>query len=304
MAHRHAPGGGHGHAHATGATRGPLLVALVLNLAFTACEAVAGFWAGSLALLADAGHNLSDVVALAIAYGASVLAARPPTPRRSFGFRRAEILAAFVNALTLVVVAVWVAVEAIRRFGETQEVNGGWVIAVAAIGIAVNLGGAAVLMRGAATNLNVRAAFVHLAGDAAGSVLVIVAGVLIAAFAWTVADPITGLVLAFLILASAWGVLRDSTRILMEQTPPGRDVEEIGRAILSVPGVRSYHDLHVWAIDSGFDALSAHVLVAAGEDCHACRQQVEVALRDRFGLTHTTLQVDHAREELLRIEPV
>jgi cobalt-zinc-cadmium efflux system protein len=297
----------HAHAHAHGATGArvdavaALAFALALNAAYTVFEGAAGFFTDSLALLADAGHNLSDVFALAIALVAAWLARRPPTSERSFGFVRAEILAAFVNAVVLVVIAVAIAVEAVRRFGDAPDVPGGWLVVVAAIGIVVNGVGAAAVFRGSAENLNLRASFIHLAGDALGSLLVIGAGLVILATGFEAADPIASLLLAALILWSAWGVLRESTTILMEGAPSGLGTDDVAEAILSVPGVESVHDLHVWTISSGFAALSAHVLVRQGEDCHARRRELEDVLHRRFGIDHTTLQVDHTADELLQI---
>jgi cobalt-zinc-cadmium efflux system protein len=298
---RHA----HGHAHlpARGGVDAirALGLAFALNAAYTIFEGFAGFLTNSLALLADAGHNLSDVLALAIALGAAWLMRRPPTPQRSFGFLRAEILAAFVNAVSLVVIAIVIAVEALRRIDDPPDVPGGWLVVVAAIGIAVNAAGAAAVVRGSRSNLNLRASFIHLAGDAAGSLLVIVAGLVILATGFELADPLASLVLAALILWSAWGVLRESTTILMEGAPKGIDSEDVARAIVSVPGVESVHDLHVWTISSGFPALAAHVLVRQGEDCHGLRRELEEVLRRRFRIEHTTLQVDHTSDELLQI---
>ena len=295
--HSHAPSVGGGGKQAVRA----LALALALNLGYTIFEAIAGYMADSLALLADAGHNLSDVFALAIALAASWLALRPATTQRSFGFKRAEILAAFVNALSLVVIALVIGVEAIRRLGDPPDVPGGWLIIVAALGIAINAGGAALVACGARHDLNLRASFIHLAGDAVGSALVIAAGIVILATGFELADPIASLVLAALILGSAWTVLRDSTSILMEETPVGMDAREVGNAIIEVPGVKSVHDLHVWTIGSGFNALSAHVLVGPDEDCHDRRREIEGQLTRRFGLEHTTLQVDHASEELIQL---
>jgi cobalt-zinc-cadmium efflux system protein len=282
------------------AVRG-LAFALALNAVYTVFEAVIGLSTGSLALLADAGHNLSDVFALTIALGASWLAQRPPTAKRSFGFKRAEILAAFINALSLVVIALVIGVEAIRRIGNPPDVPGGWLIVVAAIGILINGAGAAALVRGSRDNLNLRASFIHLAGDALGSALVIVAGIIILTTGFEQADTIASFLLAILILASAWGVLRDSTAILMEQTPDGIEPDEVRDAILSVEGVKSFHDLHVWTISSGFDALAAHVLVAQDEDCHRRRRDIEAVLAERFDIEHTTLQVDHVPAEVIQI---
>lgn len=295
----------HGHEHVAARPRvdavGALAFALALNAGYTVFEGAAGFFTDSLALLADAGHNLSDVFALAIALAAAWLARRPPTSERSFGFMRAEILAAFVNAVVLVVIAIAIAVEALRRLGDTPDVPGGWLVVVAAIGIVVNGLGAAAVFRGSGENLNLRASFIHLAGDALGSLLVIVAGLVILATGFEGADPIASLVLAALILWSAWGVLRESTTILMEGAPSGLGTDEVAETILSVPGVESVHDLHVWTIVSGFPALSAHVLVSPGEDCHARRRDLEGVLHRRFGIDHTTLQVDHTADELLQI---
>jgi cobalt-zinc-cadmium efflux system protein len=297
----------HAHAHTHGSTAprvdafAALAFALALNAAYTVFEGAAGFFTDSLALLADAGHNLSDVFALAIALVAAWLARRPPTSERSFGFMRAEILAAFVNAVVLVVIAVAIAVAALRRFGDAPDVPGGWLVVVATVGIVVNGVGAAAVFRGSAENLNLRASFIHLAGDALGSLLVIAAGLVILATGFEAADPIASLVLAVLILWSAWGVLRESTAILMEGAPSGLGTDEVAETILSVPGVESVHDLHVWTIASGFAALSAHVLVRPGDDCHARRRELEELLHHRFGIEHTTLQVDHTADELLQI---
>jgi cobalt-zinc-cadmium efflux system protein len=301
MSVRHAHAPAHGSAGRRVDAVAALAFALALNAAYTVFEGAAGFFTDSLALLADAGHNLSDVFALAIALVAAWLARRPPTSERSFGFVRAEILAAFVNAVVLVVIAVAIAVEALRRFGDAPDVPGGWLVVVAAIGIVVNAVGAAAVFRGSAENLNLRASFIHLAGDALGSLLVIAAGLVILATGFEAADPIASLVLAVLILWSAWGVLRESTAILMEGAPSGLGTDEVAEAILSVPGVESVHDLHVWTISSGFPALSAHVLVRQGEDCHARRRELEDVLHRGFGIDHTTLQVEHTAEELLQI---
>jgi cobalt-zinc-cadmium efflux system protein len=297
---------GHAHTHAQVSTSGSgavraLAFALALTAAYTVLEGAAGFFTDSLALLADAGHNLSDVFALAIALTAAWLARRPPTPERSFGFARAEILAAFVNAVVLVVIAIVIAIEALRRLGDPPDVPGGWLVVVAALGFVVNAVGAAVVYRGGAENLNLRASFIHLGGDAFGSALVVVTGLVILATGFELADPIASLALSVLIVWSAIGVLRESIAILMEGAPAGVDSADVARAILSVPGVESVHDLHVWTISTGFAALSAHVLVRTGDDCHARRRELEGVLHDRFGIDHTTLQVEHSADELLQI---
>lgn len=290
--------GSTGHVHGFGGDRGAraLAIALVLNGVYTLVEAVVGFSSGSLALVADAGHNLSDVLALGLALVAVRLAARPATANRSFGYKRAEILAALANALTLVVIAVLIFVEASRRFANPPDVPGIDLIVVASIGLAINAIGAALVFRRGGENLNLRASFLHLAGDAIGSLGVIAAGVIIMTTGWPYADPLFSVLLGILILGSAWTVLRDSVLVLLEASPRGVDAAAIGRQLAAHPGVVNVHDLHVWEITSGFPALTAHVLVRPGDDCHGTRRQLEELLHERFGIDHTTLQVDHAAD--------
>jgi cobalt-zinc-cadmium efflux system protein len=296
--------GHHAHDQRSG-SRHALLWVLGLTLAFTVVEVAGGIWTDSLALLADAGHMLSDNIAIALALVAVTLARRPSTPTRSFGMQRAEILAAFVNGLTLVLVSGWIVWEAIQRFGDTPEILGGWMLAVAVVGLLVNAAAAAILLRSGRESLNVEAALRHVFADLLGSGAVIVAALVIVTTGWTLVDPLVSIAIALLIVASAWGVLRDSTSILMESTPSGIDANAVSEAIVAVPGVTSVHDLHVWRITSGFDALAAHVLVGRGEDCHGLRREIEAVLRDRFEITHTTLQVDHdASEGLIELGTV
>jgi cobalt-zinc-cadmium efflux system protein len=290
----------HAHDHRAAGTRALVLV-LALTTAFMAVEIVAGLWTDSLALLADAGHMLSDNLSIALALGAIWLARRPSTPRRSFGFQRAEILAAFVNGLALVLVSLWIVVEAVRRLDDPPEVLAGWMLAVALGGLAVNVAAALILVQSGRETLNVEAAFRHVVADLLGSVGVIVAALIILATGWTEADALVSIVIAVLIVWSAWGILRDSTAILMEATPSGIDGREVGRSIAEMPGVTNVHDLHVWTITSGFDALSAHVLVARGDDCHARRREIEQMLARTYGIEHTTLQVDHVEDALLEV---
>jgi cobalt-zinc-cadmium efflux system protein len=296
MTHAHA----HGHAGGgRGADLRALAVVLVLTAAYTVVEVVGGLLTGSLALLADAGHMLSDSLSIGLALFAAWLARRPATPRRSFGYRRAEILAALANGVALVAISFWIFVEAFRRLADPPDVLGGWMLAVAAAGLAVNLVGASILLRADRENLNVRAAFRHVLADVLGSVGVIVAAVVVLATGWAAADPLVGLLIGVLVLASSWTVLRDSVAILLESTPRGIDAEEVGRALTEAPGVVEVHDLHIWEITSGFPALSAHVLVGRGEDCHGRRVELERLLAHEFEIRHTTLQVDHAREGAL-----
>jgi cobalt-zinc-cadmium efflux system protein len=298
-AHHH----GHGHDRRRASTRA-LLAVLALTTAYTLVEIVGGLLTDSLALLADAGHMLSDNLSIVLALGAIWLARRPSTPRRSFGYRRAEILAAFVNGLALVLVGVWIVIEAVRRLDDPPDVLGGWMLLVALGGLAVNLTAAGILQRSGRETLNVEAAFRHVLADLLGSVGVIVAALLVLFTGWEAADPVVSLVIAALIVWSAWGILRDSTSILMEATPSGIDALALERSIAQMPGVTNVHDLHVWTITSGFDALSAHVLVSRGDDCHARRREIEGMLAREFGIEHTTLQVDHAADELLAVERI
>jgi cobalt-zinc-cadmium efflux system protein len=300
------------HAHAHGAHAGggrgadlrALASVLVLTTTYTVVELVGGLLTDSLALLADAGHMLSDDLSLGLALFAAWLARRPATPQRSFGFRRAEILAALANGVALVAISIWIFVEAGRRLADPPEVLGGWMLVVAAVGLAVNLAGAGILMRGERANLNMRAAFRHLLADLLGSVGVIVAAIVVIATGWTTADPLVGLLIGVLVLASSWTLLRDAVGILLEATPRGIDAEEVGRKLSEAPGVVEVHDLHIWEITSGFPALSAHVLVGRAEDCHGRREELERLLAREFQIVHTTLQVDHAREgALVEITP-
>jgi cobalt-zinc-cadmium efflux system protein len=257
-------------------------------------EVVGGLLTGSLALLADAVHMLSDNVALGLALVAIWLAGRPSTPERSFGYQRAEVLAALVNGLVLVGLAIWIFVEAYGRLSDPPDVLGGWMLAVALVGLAGNLAAAWMLARAAHGSLNMQAALRHVMADALGSGGVVVAALVILTTGWRYADPAVGALIAVLVLASSWTVLRDSVHILLEGTPRGMDVRGLAQRMSGMEGVVDIHDLHVWTITSGFVALSAHVLVQPGDDCHARRRELERMLAEEYGIEHTTLQVDHA----------
>jgi cobalt-zinc-cadmium efflux system protein len=280
------------HSHHHTDARRPLALALALILALMAGEVVFGVVAGSLALLADAGHMLTDAAALGLALAAAAFAHRPARGRWTFGFRRLEILAAHVNGITLLVVGVVIVYTAIRRLIEPPDVRGGIVLAVALVGIAVNLAASALLARPSRESLNVRGAFLHVTTDLAAFAGTAVAGALVLATGWDRFDPIASLVVAGLIFWSSFVLLRESTRILLEVAP--REPREIAETMLAVPHVTEVHDLHVWTVGSGFPSLSAHVLVEPGADCHAIRLELATLLRDRFGLGHSTLQVEHA----------
>jgi cobalt-zinc-cadmium efflux system protein len=236
---------------------------------------------------------LSDNLALALALLAVWLAGRPSTPDRSFGYQRAEILAALANGVILVALAIWIFVEAWGRLTDPPEILAGWVAVVALAGLAVNLAAASILARAGHDTLNVRAALRHVVADALGSAGVLAAAVVILTTGWRYADPLAGVIIGLLILASSWSVLRDSVHILLEGAPRGIDARALGRRLAESPGVVEVHDLHVWTITSGFPALAAHVLVERGDDCHARRRELETLLHREYGIEHTTLQVDH-----------
>ena len=284
----------HAHDHGRVESRRALAAALVLTASYTVVEVIGGVLAGSLALLADAVHMLSDNIALAAALVAAWLAAKPVTSERSYGYKRAEVLAALANGVMLVALAIWIFVEAVMRLRDPGDVLGAWMLAIALVGLAVNIGAGVMLSRARRHSLNVEAAFRHVFADLLGSLGVAVAAVVILATGWVEADPLVSILIGVLILASAWSILRDSTEILLESTPRGIDADALGRRLASAPGVVEVHDLHVWTITSGFPALSAHVLVRPGEDCHGRRRELERLLDDEFGIEHTTLQVDHA----------
>jgi cobalt-zinc-cadmium efflux system protein len=269
-----------------------LTVALVLTGTYCVVEIVAGIATNSLALLSDAGHMFTDVGALSISVFAMRLAQRPPTASKTFGYHRVEILAAFVNGLVLWLIVGLILREAYTRFFEPPPVRGGLMMIVAAAGLGVNLAGLWVLRHSHADNLNVRAAVAHVLGDALGSVGALVAGTIMVTTHWYAADPLVSVGIGLLILYSSWGIVRESVDILMQGTPRELSIEDIETSLRGLRGVQQVHDLHVWTQTSGMYLLSAH-LVVQGED--AQRRVVEAAqsmLRERFGIAHTTVQVD------------
>jgi cobalt-zinc-cadmium efflux system protein len=284
----------HDHGERLEADRRRLGIALVLILGFMAVEVVGGLVSNSLSLLADAGHMVTDAASLGLALGAAWLAATPATPQRSFGLRRAEILAALANGVALLVIAGWIGIAAVQRLDDPPETLGGWMVAVGVLGLVVNVAAAAVTAGGRHGSLNVRAAYRHVLADLLGSAGVIAAGVIVLTTGWRYADPLVALAIAVLIALSSWSILRESVGVLLEETPRDIDASAVGRAMVGHAGVREVHDLHIWTITSGFAALSAHVLVDPGADCHAVRRELEHVLAERFSLTHTTLQVEHA----------
>jgi cobalt-zinc-cadmium efflux system protein len=288
----------HAHDHGRARDRRLLAVALALILALLVAEVAAGIVADSLALLADAGHMLTDAGALAFALFAATIASRPARGRWTFGYGRVEILAAQVNGITLLVVALWIVYGAVRRLISPPDVRGGIVLVIALVGIVVNLAATAVLSRASRESLNVRGAFLHVATDLVAFVGTAVAGALVLATGWNRFDPLAGLGVAVLMLVSSVRLLRDSGRVMLEAAPSDIDPDAVAAALAAADEVVEVHDLHVWTVTSGFPSLAAHVLVEPGADCHEARRGLERLLVDRFGLRHTTLQVDHvARRE-------
>ena len=295
----------HAHGNARARDRRLLAVALGLILALMAAETAGGVVAGSLALLADAGHMLTDAAALGAALAASALAGRPARGPWTFGLGRAEILAAQGNGVALLLVAVWVVYSGARRLVSPASVHGGVVLVVALAGVAVNLAATAVLARADRESLNVRGAFLHVATDLAAFLGTAVAGGLILATGWDRFDPIAGLAVAALMIRSSWTLLRESGRIFLEASPARIDPAAVAQALADDDDVVEVHDLHVWTVTDGFPALAAHVLVSPDVDCHGARRRLERVLIDRFHLEHTTLQVDHVarRGQAVSIDP-
>jgi cobalt-zinc-cadmium efflux system protein len=289
------------HDHRLATDRRALTVALVLVVGLMAGEIVAGMIGQSLALLADAGHMLTDAAALGFALVASTMAARPAAGRWTFGYSRLEILAAQANGITLGLLALWIVWAAVHRLVDPSDVHGGLVLVVALGGAVVSLVASLVLARASKDSLNVRAAFVHVATDVAAFGATALAGGLILATGWNRLDPIASLAVAALMIWSSVQLLRESTAIFLERAPEDADPEAIGQALVAEADVVEVHDLHVWTVTSGFPALSAHVLVAPDADCHAARRRLERTLAERFGLSHTTLQVDHAEPVTSRV---
>lgn len=292
------------HAHDRSADRRRLAIALALIVALMGVEVAGGILAHSVALLADAGHMLTDAAALAAALAAAALAARPARGPWTFGLGRAEILAAQGNGLVLLLVTLGIVYSSVRRLVSPPHVHGGIVVGVALVGVAVNLAATLVLSGADRTSLNVRGAFLHVATDLAAFVGTAIAGALVLVTGWSRFDPIAGLLVAALMLRSSWSLLRDSGRIFLEAAPTGIDPDAVAATLAADPDVVEVHDLHVWTVTSGFPALAAHVLVSPDADCHAARRRLEQLLAERFGLRHTTLQVDHVarRSQVVSIE--
>jgi len=295
-AHAHAHG--HDHLHGRASERRHdkqrLALTLVLSALYLVAEVAGGLWTGSLALLADAGHMLADVGALALSLFAFWLAERPAGAARTFGWRRFEILAALANGLVLALVAAFVLFEAAERLGTPRAVNGLGAFTIASGGLLVNVLGLVLLRHGKERSLNLRGAWLHLAGDALGSVGAMAAGLAIWAFDWRAADPLASMAIALLVLRSAWALLRETVDVLLEAAPAHLDVDELRAALAAEPGVASLHELHVWTITSVLVSLSCHVHCTEGADGHAVLVRLQALLRQRFDVHHATLQIEPA----------
>jgi cobalt-zinc-cadmium efflux system protein len=302
--HDGARGGGHGHTHGVRADsdKRPLTAALALILAFMAVEVGVGALAHSIALISDAAHMLTDAASIGLALVAMRLAARPPRGGYTYGLTRAEILSAQANGITLLLLSAWLTFEAVRRLVHPPEVTGGLVLGTAVAGVAVNLAASRLIQRANRDSLNVEGVFQHILTDLYAFVATAVAGLVVVLTGFTRADPIASLIVVALMVKAGAGLVRESGRIFLEAAPAGLEPDRIGRALADRPHVVEVHDLHIWQITSGMPAASAHVLVALGEDCHAVRVDLERVLADEYEITHTTLQVDHASEQLLTIQ--
>jgi len=301
-AHDHSHEGHDGHAHASAATPTRRLAwALSLTLGFMVVEVVAGAWTHSLALLSDAGHMLTDAGALAIALFAQRLASRPRDRRRTYGYRRAEVLAALGNGVVLGVSSVLIIIEAVRRLSQPPEVQGVLMLAVATVGLGFNLVSAKILLGGGATNANIRAAAAHVMADAAGSVAAMLAGLLVWLLHWTVADPVLSIAISVLILWSAWKLVRQSLAVLMEAAPPGLDLVALERTIAAVPGVAGQHDLHAWSISDGQAVVTVHVTLTPGSHGTEVCRAVASAIAAQHHIEHVTVQPEPPQPALVSL---
>jgi cobalt-zinc-cadmium efflux system protein len=289
---------GHGHSHGAGHSHAPkdfgkaFFIGIVLNTGFVVAEVVYGLLSNSLALLADAGHNLGDVLGLALAWGASILVKRKPSKHFTYGLRSTSILAAVINAVVLLVVTGGIAWEAIQRFRHPGTVEGTTVIAIAAIGVVINTATALLFMSGRKGDLNVRAAFMHMAGDAAITLGVVIAGFTMIYTGWTWLDPAVSLAISVLVIFATWGLLRESIKLALHAVPEGIDIEKVKAFLASIDGVTAVHDLHIWGMSTTETALTAHLVMPAGYPGDAKRSAISKNLEKNFSIGHTTLQIE------------
>lgn len=294
MSHTHVHGHAHGHAHAPQVSAATLGGAVALTLAFVLAEAIGGWWGNSLALLSDAGHNLADAATLGLSWYALWMAGKPSHERMTFGYHRVGVFAALINAVSLVLIALFIGWEGIERLRHPEPASGVLMIVLATVAIIVNLAIGSRLHQGAKHDINVRSAYIHMIGDAVSAFGVVIAGIIIATTQWLLADPIVSLVIAALILYSSYGVLSESATVLLEGTPAGTDMPAVIDAMKNVAGVLDVHDLHVWMVGPGVVACSCHIVVAE-QSVREGQQVLRAVVRDieqRFHITHTTVQVE------------
>ena len=292
MSHDHDHGSAHSHDHAPKDFGTAFAVGIALNLAFVATEAIYGYVANSLALLADAGHNLSDVLGLALAWGATILVKRLPTKRRTYGLRRSSILASLINAILLLVAVGAIAWEAIGRFGHPEPVASGTVMVVAGIGILVNGITAWLFAAGSKSDVNIRGAFLHMAADAAVSLGVVIAALAMRATGWLWLDPLVSLVIVVVITVGTWSLLRHSVDLAMDAVPPHIDPDEVEKYLASLPGVVAVHDLHIWGMSTTEVALTVHLVKPDAKIDDAVLTQIQHDLHERFHIDHSTVQFE------------
>lgn len=291
--HDHAHGtGGHSHAHAPARFGKAFAIGIALNLTFVVIEGVYGLLSHSLALLADAGHNLSDVAGLGIAWVAVILGKALPTRRFTYGLLGTSILAALANGILLMLAAGAIAIEAVQRFGNPQPVAGGTVMIVAAIGIVINGATALLFMAGGKGDINIRGAFLHMAGDAAVSAGVVIAGLAIRMTGWQWLDPMTSLLIVAIIIWTTWGLLREAVAMSLNAAPSGIDTAEVQRALETLDGVEAVHDLHIWALSTTETALTAHLVMPTAADGDPFLRETAELLRERFKIGHATIQIE------------
>ena len=286
----------HNHTHSHSDYNRAFAIGVALNVIYIVVEATYGFLAGSLALLADAGHNLSDVLGLLLAWGANYLVQRKPTERHTYGWRKSTILAALTNAIILLVAMGGIAWEAVQRFSDPSPVAGKTVIIVAAIGVVINTATALLFLSGRKTDLNIRGAFLHMAADAGVSAGVVLAGVVILTTGWPWIDPVVSLTITAIILVGTWGLLRDSFNLALDAVPAGIDPEAVKTYLSDLPGVTGVHDLHIWAMSTSETALTVHLLKPDARDDDTLIEQASRELHDRFGIEHITIQWERRPE--------
>ncbi|HZZ80629.1 MAG TPA: cation diffusion facilitator family transporter [Gemmataceae bacterium] len=293
----------HDHEHGAHNYNRAFAIGVGLNIGFVLLEASFGLWANSLALLADAGHNLSDVLGLLLAWGASYLAGRPPTARRTYGLRRLSILAALLNAILLLVAIGGIAWEAIQRFGQPAEVSGWTVVGAAGAGVVVNTATALMFMPGRKKDLNVRGAFLHMAADAGVSAAVVVAGLAIQFIGWDWVDPTASLLVVTVIAIGTWGLLRESVDLSLDAVPVGIDMLAVEAYLAGLPGIAAVHDLHVWGLSTTHAALTAHLVKPDGRLDDGLLERVAAELRERFGIAHATIQLEQGAKHVCDLVP-